>query len=149
MSSASSGLPKSGQLATESKNGLMSSKDKKMLNKLVSQVADLFKSISDIPTDRLKRARTEIKDNNDNLCGLAELNGNVVTLNITATFDSKDLFILPKEYIPSNSLLYLIPIIKGGKVLNGQLHIFPDGSVTCTCTNYKGIIINTSVSYIK
>lgn len=148
--SIGNGLPKSISKATETKDGLMSSRDKKILNKLVKQVAELFKTLSSISSDKITHSYDVIKVN-DTECAKVELIGNVVTISINTITDNVDdvLFILPDGYIPSNPMIFNIPITVTGDVDYADIKISTDGTVMLDTMYEQHIMINTSVSFIK
>lgn len=153
--SVTSGLPGKQQYATEKSAGLMSAKDKKNLNILIKQMADVLKSLANIPSDKINRSSEDIVVD-EVKCGKLDLKGDVVTINLNMevkfnTNSYKKLFTLPKEYIPSTPLSFTIPVMVGGILDIETLNVNTDGSVLCKVpiSIYTTGIINTSISYIK
>jgi len=143
-------LPKKVELASETRDGLMSSKDKKTLNKLVKQMADLIKTISSISSDKIKHSSEDIMVNGSE-CGKVVMVDGVVTLNINMTVanSNEPLFTLPKNYIPSKAMLYTVAITRAGTLELADMIIRSDGVVLIDSTYSENIFVNTSVSYIK
>ena len=144
-------LPQKQNVANEKRDGLMSAKDKKNLNILIKQMAEVLKTLTAIPKDKLTRSSADILIN-DTKYGKVELNGNIVSLNINLTHEFtgtyQKLFILPKEYAPTAPLSFIVPIISKGVTNIEIINIGTDGTVLCKASAGTGII-NTSVSYIK
>lgn len=156
--SVSSSFPIKQRTATEKSDGLMSAKDKKNLNNLIKQMAEVVKTLANIPSDKLNRSSEDILVD-EIKCGKLDLNGDIVTmnLNLTCNYSSDEsyieLFTLPKQYIPTEPLYFAIPIIVGGRYTDIEtLIINIDGRVICKLPIRIDAIsarILTSISYIK